>query len=112
MILNEINHKMPIYKDCTLGELMCVGFVIFSSEIIVISLLAKVAFGYASIGVAITLVSFFHLTKLSLIQLQKVKYGKPYGYYKHLIVKRFSELGLVRGLYLTRIGKWSVRRIR
>jgi conjugative transfer region protein (TIGR03750 family) len=110
MILHEINHKMPIYKDCTLGEMLGIGALVFMSEAIVFSLLTRFLFGYAAIGIALTLVSFFHLTKMFLSQLQKIKYGKPYGYYQQWCVKKWSTLKGGRILYITRLGKWSVWR--
>jgi conjugative transfer region protein (TIGR03750 family) len=111
MILQEINHKMPIYKDCTLGEMLGVGAMVFFVEIIVLSLLTRLFFGLAVIGIALTLMSFFHITKYALSQLQKVKYGKPYGYYQHFLLKKLAERGFIGSLYITRIGKWSVRRV-
>lgn len=111
MILQEINHKMPIYKDCTLGEMLGVGAIVFFSEMLVLSLLSRFLCGFAAIGIALTLLSFFHITKYSLSQLQKVKYGKPYGYYKHLILKKLAERGYIQSKYIIRIGKWSVRRV-
>jgi conjugative transfer region protein (TIGR03750 family) len=112
MILHEINYKMPIYRDCTLGEILSIGTCVFLAEIIVFAFLTKLLFGYAAIGVVITFITFFHVTKFSLNQLQKVKYGKPYGYYKHLLVKKSIEFGLLSNRYLTRKCKWSVRRVR
>ena len=111
MILHEINHNMPIYRDCTLGEILCVGGVVFLTELLILTALTKLLFNYASIGVAITLISFFHISKQFLNKLQKVKYGKPHGYYKQLLIKKCLGMGLVKGHYLTRMGKWSVRRL-
>lgn len=110
MVLHEINHKMPIYKDCTLGEMLLVGAMVFVAEAIIFSSFARLLFGYAFIGFALTFISFFHVTKVLLSQLQKVKYGKPHGYYQQWLIKRCIELKLIRSLYITRCGKWSVRR--
>jgi len=111
MIFHEINYKMPIFKNCTLGEMLMIGGAVLVTEILVLSLITKILFGFAAIGVAITLMSFFHLTKLCLTKLEKIKYGKPHSYYKHLLIKKLSEIGLIKEIYITRIGKWSVRRI-
>ena len=110
MILQEINHTMPIYRDCTLAEILFVGGSVLMSEMIIFSLLTKLLFGYACIGVAITFVTFFHITKFSLGKLQHVKYGRPYGYYKHLTIKKMMNYGLMKNRYVTRVGKWSIRR--
>ncbi len=110
MLLHDINHKMPIYKECTLGEMLGVGAMVFIVEMIVLSMVTWLLFGYASIGVALTFISFFHLTKTVLSQLQKMKYGKPYGHYQQWLVKKAADYGLIRSLYLTRCGKWSIVR--
>ena len=110
MLLNSINFKMPIYKDCTFGELMLTGTAVFIIEIICLSAIFKLVTGYASIGVAITFMTFWLITKGLIIKLQKIKYGKPYGYYKHALLFKLSEMGFINNLYLTREGKWSTRR--
>lgn len=111
MILQEINHKMPIYKDCTLGEILLVGGLVFITEIVLFSGIFKLLIGFASVGVALTFMTFFHVTKLILGKLQKIKYGKPYAFYKHLLVKKLSMVGIGMGKYVTRTGRWSTRRI-
>jgi conjugative transfer region protein (TIGR03750 family) len=112
MLLNSINFKMPIYKDCTFGELMMTGTLVFIVELICLGSLLKLTTGFASIGVAITFMTFWLITKGLIIKLQKIKYGKPYGYYKHALLLKLSELRLMKSFYITRIGKWSVRRTR
>ena len=109
MILNHINHKMPIYKDCTLGEMMVVGAFAFICLSTVLSLLTFLFFDFAWIGFAISILSLVHITRFLLGRLQKIKYGKPYGYYKHLMLKKQSFLKLP---YLKRQGKWSVKKYR
>lgn len=112
MILHEINHKMAIFRDCTLGEIMCVGVAVFFTLSITLSLMTKLLIGFASIGVLITIICIYPLTKLLLSKLQKLKYGKPYGYYQQLLVRNLLDKGLMKGLYITRIGRWSVRRMK
>src|SRR5579872_3590056 len=99
-MLNHINHKMPIYKDCTIGEVMAVAI---SSLIVLtlgLSLCTKILFGYVWPGYLIASALFFFVTKFMLSRLQKLKYGKPYGYYQHLLIKKLSENGLIRSRYL------------
>lgn len=110
MILPEINHKMPIYRDCTLVEILLVGGSVFLIEICLFSTFFKVLVGFASIGVAITFLTFFHITKLLLGKLQQIKYGKPYAYYKHLLIRKLSSVGIINTHHVTRVGRWSVRR--
>jgi conjugative transfer region protein (TIGR03750 family) len=109
-MLNHINHKMSIYKDCTLGEIMAISIASLVALTLGFSLCTKVLLGYVWPGYLIASALFFFVTKLLLSKLQKLKYGKPYGYYQHLIIKKLSESGLIRSRYLTRLGRWSVRR--
>lgn len=114
MVLNHINYKMPIYKDCTLGELMFVGAANLVILGITLSLLTKLLFGIAWIGIALTLLSLVHATRFLLGRLQKVKYGKPYGYYKQLLLKKIQQHSIFKSIFkiafVQREGKWSVRR--
>lgn len=114
MILNHINYKMPIYKDCTLGELMVVGTAIFLATSLVFSLMTRVLFNFAWIGFAIAILLLVPLTKLALSQLQKIKFDKPYGYYQQLFFKKIQNYNLFNRLFrvafIQRQGKWCVRR--
>lgn len=114
MILTHINHKMPIYKDCTLFELLAVSTSVLLIGGVSLSLLTWLLFGYASIGGALALFSFVHISRFFLGRLQKLKYGKPYGYYSHLFLKKCAAWPLVqsfwRAPWATREGRWSVRR--
>lgn len=114
MILTHINHKMPIYKDCTLFELLVVSCTVLGAGGICFSLLTWILFGYASIGGAIILFSFVYLSRFFLGRLQKLKYGKPYGYYHHLFLKHLAHWEIVKlfwqSPWITRQGHWSVNR--
>ncbi len=114
MILTHINHKMPIYKDCTLFELLIVSLSVLIIGGSGLSLLTRLLFGYASIGIAIILLSFVHISRFFLGRLQKLKTGKPYGYYFHLFLKHIALGSLTQHLwqtpYVLREGRWSVRR--
>lgn len=114
MILHHINHKMPIYKDCTLVELMLVssGYVLIGGTIF--SFLSWLIFGYASIGFALTLLTMVHVSRLLLGRLQKLKYGKPYGYYQQFFLKQLSQMQgsdlFWRSPFLVAETRWSIRR--
>lgn len=114
MILTHINHKMPIYKDCTLFEMLTVSIAVLVIGGLFFSLLTRLLLGYASIGSAITLLSFVHISRFFLGRLQKLKHGKPYGYYFHLFLKHLARSSLIQSFWespwLIREGRWSVRR--
>jgi conjugative transfer region protein (TIGR03750 family) len=114
MILTHINHKMPIYKDCTLAECLIVSSAILIIGETTLGMLTRLLFGYGSIGSAIVLLSFVHLSRFFLARLQRLKYGKPYGYYSQLFLKRLSQWSPVQifwqSPYIVRQGRWSVSR--
>lgn len=114
MILTHINHKMPIYKDCTLFELLVVSISVLSIGGVGLSIITKLFFGYASIGGALILLSFVHISRFFLSRLQKLKTGKPYGYYLHLFLKHLAQNDWTRPFYTSpcvmREGRWSARR--
>jgi len=109
-MLNNINHKMPIYKDCTLLEVLIIAVCSLIFLVLVLSLLSKILICYAWPGYLLSSFLFIFVTKFGIYKLQKLKYGKPYGYYQQLIIKYLSEIGLIKNKYITRIGRWSVRR--
>ncbi len=115
MLLNLINHKMPIYKDCTLFELLIVscGYLILGG--ISLSLLSWLLTGFASIGFALILITLVHSTRFLLGRLQRLKYGKPYGYYQQLFLKQVMQTSWLGSLWktrlITRTGRWSIRRM-
>lgn len=110
MLINNINFKMSVYRDCTLVEMMMVGGLVLLTSTILFFLITRGLFGYGSIGVALSLILLVPFTRLLLGQLQKLKYGKPYGYYQQLFVKTILKMNLISAIYLIREGKWSVRR--
>lgn len=110
-MLNHINHKMPVYKECTLIEVMVTAISSFLILVFGLSIVSKVLLGYFWPGYLLASVFFIFVTKYLLSKLQKLKYGKPHGYYQHFILNKLAKYGLIRSKYLTRIGKWSVRRI-
>ena len=115
MLLNHINHKMPIYKDCTLFELLVVSCGYLALGSIILSIISKLLTGYACIGFALVLMTLVHITRFFLGRLQRLKYGKPYGYYQQLFLKKLAQNSVIRTLWksqrMTRIGRWSARRM-
>lgn len=114
MILTLINQKMPIYKDCTLFELLMVSSAVLIVGGTFLSFFTWLIFGYVAIGMAITLLSFVHVSRFILSILQKLKYGKPYGYYSHLLLKAIASHSWTHQFWqapwIMRQGHWSVMR--
>jgi conjugative transfer region protein (TIGR03750 family) len=111
-MLNNINHKMAIYKNCTLVELMITAIATLCVLTLIFSIITKLMFGILWPGYLIASVLFFFVTKILLSKLEKLKYGKPYGFYQHSIIKNLSGIGIIHSRYVIRVGRWSVRRIK
>lgn len=109
-MLNHINHKMTIYKDCTLVEVMSIAIGMLLFLTLLFAILFKVLLGLFWPGYLLGSALFFPITKLLISQLQKLKYGKPHAYYKHLLIKKLAEKNLINSKYETRAGRWSVWR--
>ena len=104
---------MPIYKECTFGELMTVAITTLFILMIVLCVLAKIILNELFIGYIFATVLVLPITKIVLTILQKYKAGKPYGYYQHVLIKkiRMSTFApLLKLNTMIRIGTWSVRR--
>jgi conjugative transfer region protein (TIGR03750 family) len=113
MILPEINYKMPIYRDCTLLEVMVVSFACIVTLMVLLVPTTILLFNYGWIGAVLALVLWVHTSKFFLAKLQKLKFGKPYGYYQHILLKSLSASAIASWLpipFVQRLGKWSVRR--
>lgn len=105
---------MAIYKDCTMVELLVAGGSYLIVGGISLSITTWILFGYGIIGLAITLISLVHVTRLLLGILQRFKYGKPYGYYQQLFFKTLSETDwpswVWKSKLIIRKDRWSARR--
>ncbi len=115
MILNEINHKMPMYKDCTLGEIALVILIAFLILLVIFSLISEVFSGYLWPAFIVAILGLWPLTKFLLTRLQRLKYGKPHGYYQQLLQKKLQNSflrSILKTSHVERLGKWSVRRVR
>jgi conjugative transfer region protein (TIGR03750 family) len=113
MILPEINQKMPVYRDCTLQEVMLVSFACILILMLILVPTTIICFGYGWIGAVLALVLWVPTSKFFLAKLQKLKFGKPYGYYQHVLMKTLSQSVVSNWLpvpFIQRLGKWSVRR--
>lgn len=82
---------------------------------IAFSFITWLLIGYASIGIALVLLTLLHMTRFLLGRLQRLKYGKPYGYYQQLFLKHLTQNAMLGMLWKTRLvnrrGRWSVRRM-
>jgi conjugative transfer region protein (TIGR03750 family) len=110
MILNDINYKMTIYRDCTLSEILTVGALCLILPLIVLCTIFKLFTGYGVFGAVIVIIFFWPIFKGMINKLQKIKSGKPHSYFKHVLIKKLIQLGLYNEIFIIKHQKWSVVR--
>lgn len=113
MLLTDIHHTMPVYRDCTLVEVIVVSLLALSALMLVLVIFTNLIWGYGWIGCIVALLLWVHVSRFLLSRLQKLKVGKPYGYYQHVFIKKMSNSAFRSVLpisYVQRLGKWSVQR--
>ena len=72
-MLNNINYKMAIYKDCTIGEVVTVAITSLIILTIGFSICTKVLFGYVWPGYLIASLLFFFVTKIFLSKMTETQ---------------------------------------
>lgn len=115
MIFHHLHHRMPIYRDCTLGEMMTIGAITLVVLVSTLALFTWLLLGYASMGAILALILLVHTTRYLLGRLERLKVGKPYGYYWHWGLQRLHRLPVMSSWlpmpFLEREGRWSIRRM-
>lgn len=109
-LLQRINQTMPVYRDCTLGELIALLGLCMASCLFAAGLLCAIIAGSISLGLIIGLpISFVGVPQTAKI-LQRHKVGKPTGYYWQLCRLRLEDKGLLTTPFIRRLGPWSITR--
>ena len=109
-LLDAIHDPMPIYKHCTLQEIMALGITLLIISLVLFPILTMFLCHSAWLGLAIALPSSFGFTRLAIGRLGHLKQDKPYGYVLQRVYQQLSDYGLHQSPYITRVGRWSVGR--
>ena len=109
-LLDAIYAPLPIYKHCTLQEIIILGSGVLGISLLLFPIATFIICGSAWLGLVIALPLSFVLTRLAIGYLAHLKYGKPHGYYQQYLRGQLSRLGVYRSPYITRVGRWSVGR--
>lgn len=113
MIFHHLHHKMAIYKDCTLSEILIVAIINLVILTLIFSVLMQILFHLMWLGYLLAAIAIVPVTRVTLSRLQKIKFAKPYGYYQHRLLKQLQQTPLNHWLllpFVIRVGKWGVRR--
>ena len=111
ILANRLNAEPAIFKGCSSSEL---GIIVGVAALIwlPVSLLlaglmgaVTMGFGIAGVGVVATVIVTAGL-------FQRLKRGRPEGYYQQRIVIRLDDLGLRRSPFIRCSGTWDIGRSR
>lgn len=111
ILAEHLNEQPPIFRGCTSQELVTVlwlaAVVWLPLSLIIAALLGFVMAGFTIAAIGIGLTVFVVATIF-----QKIKRGRPDGYYQHLLACVLEDLRLKRSKFIRRTGTWSLGRIR
>jgi len=109
ILADRLNAEPAIFKGCSSSELgMIVGLAIvvwLPFSLLLAWLLGAITmgFGIAGVGVVATVVVMAKL-------FQRIKRGRPEGYYQQWLRIRLQTLGLYRTPWVLRSGSWDIGR--
>ena len=109
ILADRLNAEPAIFKGCSSSELgMIVGLAIviwLPLSLLLAWLLGAVTmgFGIAGVGVVATVVTLATL-------FQRIKRGRPEGYYQQWLRIRLQTMGLYRTPWVLRSGSWDIGR--
>jgi conjugative transfer region protein (TIGR03750 family) len=109
ILADRLNAEPAIFKGCSSSELgMIVGLAIvvwLPFSLLLAWLLGAITmgFGVAGVGVVATVVVMATL-------FQRIKRGRPEGYYQQWLRIRFQTMGLYRTPWVLRSGSWDIGR--
>lgn len=105
----RLNAEPSIFKGCSLSELILLvtagGVVLVPGSVIVCGL-----FGYLMMGVGIGLLLVIAWVVIGATVLQKIKRGRPLGYYQLRLRLQLEDLRLLRSSFIRHSRVWDIGR--
>lgn len=105
----RLNAEPAIFRGCTLSELLflvTLGAVVWIPLCLVICAL----FGAVMMGVGLGVLATIGWLVLAAMILQKLKRGRPIGYYALALRLRWEDTGLVKSRFIRRSQVWDIGR--
>ena len=109
ILANRLNAEPSIFKGCSsseLGIIVSVAALIWLPVSLLLAWLmgaVTMGFGIAGVGVVATVIVMATL-------FQRLKRGRPDGYYQQQITILLDDYGLRRSLFIRRSGVWDIGR--
>ena len=109
-LFDAIQYPMPIYKQCTLKEIIVVGCMVSLLTLILMPIVTGILLHALWLGFSLALPSSFGFTRWFVCQLERLKQDKPEGYAIQRLYRLLSQYGLYQSPYVTRVGRWCIGR--
>jgi conjugative transfer region protein (TIGR03750 family) len=110
VLAHRLNFDAVVFCGCTMKEMQAIGLISLSSCILVLGTLMKALIDLFLVGVGLAFPAAVGLSWVVAHLFQRVKQGKPKGYWKQRLLLAFDDMGIMPPLYVRRSGYWSVGR--
>lgn len=109
ILADRLNVEPAIFKGCSSSEL---GIIVTLAVIIwlPVSVLLAWGLGAASMGLGMAGIAIVGTVVITASVFQRLKRGRPDGYYQQQFTFGLSRLGLRRSPFICRNGSWAVGR--
>ena len=109
ILADRLNVEPAIFKGCSSSEL---GIIVAVAIIIWLPLSVLLAWmlGAPSMGLGMAGIAIVLTVVITAAVFQRVKRGRPDGYYQQQFIIALSRLGLRRSPFVRRDGSWSIGR--
>ncbi len=111
-MMDVLNHKMTIYKACTLEDLLWIFVGLFGVGVVWWGVWCQIVLGSFLLGVLLALVTVLVWLRPAVGMMSYLKQDKPKGYFRHWRWLQWQRLGWGTPLYLTYQGTLTVGRSR
>ena len=109
VLAERMNAEPAIFRGCSsseLGLIVALAAAVWLPVSLIVAALAgalSMAFGLAGIAIVTTVI-------LTASVFQRIKRGRPEGYYQQRLLISLADLGLRRSPFIRRQGHWSIGR--
>ena len=109
ILADRLNVEPAIFKGCSSSEL---GVIVTLAIIIwlPVSVLLAWALGAPSMGLGIAGITIVLTVVITAVVFQRVKRGRPDGYYQQQFIIGLSRVRLCRSPFIRRNGSWAIGR--
>ena len=109
ILADRLNVEPTIFRGCSSSEL---GIIVTLAVLIwlPISVLLAWGLGAASMGLGIAGVAIVATVVITASIFQRLKRGRPHGYYQQRFIMGLSTLGLRSSPFINRNGSWTIGR--